>query len=248
MTAARTGGELEHATVGDGIVASNAAWTFAGPMVDGFDEHVRRSVPMYDVGHDLVGKISDFFVHSDSRVYDLGTSLGTVLDGLVARHAHRPEVQWIGIDAEESMAARARTRLAGHDSVRIETADLVTCDLEPADFVVSYYCLQFVAPKHRQDVVTKIYDALEWGGAFLWFEKVRGCDARFQDIFSLLYADFKLEQGFTADEVIGKSRSLKGVLEPFSSEGNRGMLERAGFVDVITVFKYLCFEGVLAVK
>ena len=55
-------------------------------------------------------------------------------------------------------------------------------------------------------------------------------------------------QGYNGDEINGKSRSLKGVLEPFSTQGNLDLLQRAGFVDVMTVFKYMCFEGFLAIK
>ena len=45
-----------------------------------------------------------------------------------------------------------------------------------------------------------------------------------------------------------KTRSLKGVLEPFSTAGNVDMLKRAGFSDVVTVFKHICFEGFLCIK
>jgi tRNA (cmo5U34)-methyltransferase len=93
-----------------------------------------------------------------------------------------------------------------------------------------------------------VYEALNWGGAFFCFEKVRGPDARFQDIMSAVYTDYKLEQGYTEEEIVGKARSLKGVLEPFSTEGNLGLMERCGFVDVMTIFKYACFEGFLAIK
>ena len=55
-------------------------------------------------------------------------------------------------------------------------------------------------------------------------------------------------QGYSGDEIISKSRSLKSVLEPFSHSGNMGLLERAGFKDITSVFKYLCFEGFLAIK
>ena len=65
---------------------------------------------------------------------------------------------------------------------------------------------------------------------------------------SSLYTDFKLRNGFSPDEIIAKQNSLKGVLEPFSTQGNLEMLKRAGFVDVITVMKYGCFEGFLAIK
>ena len=77
---------------------------------------------------------------------------------------------------------------------------------------------------------------------------MRGADARFQDILTSLYTDYKIEQGYSPDEIIYKSKSLKGRLEPFSTQGNLDMFARAGFKDVTTVFKYLCFEGFLAIK
>ena len=49
-------------------------------------------------------------------------------------------------------------------------------------------------------------------------------------------------------DIINKSKSLKGVMEPFSSEGNLQLLKRAGFKDIVTVFKYLNFEGFLSIK
>lgn len=80
------------------------------------------------------------------------------------------------------------------------------------------------------------------------FEKVRFPDARFQDIMSQIYIDFKLDQGFSEIDIINKSKSLKGVMEPFSSEGNLQLLKRAGFKDIVTIFKYLNFEGFLSIK
>ena len=121
-------------------------------------------------------------------------------------------------------------------------------DLEKADMIISYYTIQFIKPRERQLIFDKIYDSLNWGGAFVLFEKVRGTDARFQDIFTALYNDYKLEQGFTKEEIFDKTRSLKGVLEPFSTQGNLDLLQRAGFKDVVSIMKYVCFEGFLAIK
>ena len=80
------------------------------------------------------------------------------------------------------------------------------------------------------------------------FEKVRGSDARFQDIMSNLYVNFKTEMGFSASEILGKAESIKGVLEPFSTDGNIGLLKRAGFVDVMSIYKNICFEGFFCIK
>jgi tRNA (cmo5U34)-methyltransferase len=65
---------------------------------------------------------------------------------------------------------------------------------------------------------------------------------------SQIYNEFKLDQKFTPNKIIHKSQSLKGILEPFSSKANFDLVKRAGFKDCMSVFKYICFEGFLAIK
>ena len=235
------------AGVGDVIDAENARWRFAGEASTHFDEHVRRSIPFYAEAHDLVVKLSDFFVHDDSLVYDAGCATGTLLGALAAHHQGRA-VRLVGIDGEADMVRLARQRTAGLDAVSVTHADIAEVELEPCDLIIACYTMQFVAPRVRQVVFERFYDALSWGGGLIMFEKVRAPDARFQDMMSTLYTDYKLEQGYSGDEIVAKTRSLKGVLEPFSRDGNLGLLERAGFVDIMSVFKYVCFEGFLAIK
>lgn len=235
------------AGVGDVIEADNARWRFAGDASTHYDAHVQRSVPLYAETHELVAKLSDFFVHEGSLVYDLGCATGALLDTLARRHADRG-ARFTGIDHEADMVRLARQRNGQHASVNVIEDDLGDCVLESCELIVACYSLQFVPPRGRQALFDRIYAALEWGGGFVLFEKVRAPDARFQDIMSTLYTDYKLEQGYSGDEIVAKTRSLKGVLEPFSTAGNLGLLERAGFVDVMSVFKYVCFEGFLAIK
>lgn len=134
------------------------------------------------------------------------------------------------------------------NNIELIEDDITKFNFEKSDFIISYYTIQFIHPKLRQTLVDNIYNKLNWGGAFIIFEKVRAPDARFQDILTGLYTDFKLEQDYTPEEIIAKSRSLKGVLEPFSYLGNVDMFKRSGFVDIMPVFKYLCFEGFLCIK
>ena len=77
---------------------------------------------------------------------------------------------------------------------------------------------------------------------------MRANDARFQDYLNSSYNEFKLRNDFTESEIFSKTRSLNGVLEPFSSQGNIDMLKRAGFVDIISIFKYLNFQGFMCIK
>jgi len=235
------------ADVGDSIKAMNARWSFGGEVSEAFDEHVAKSVPFYHDGHDLVAKTSDFFLSDGATCYDLGCSTGK-LTAFLAKHNQGKDVEFIGIDVEPEMAAKARERCTPFTNVQIIAGDLLDFEFEPCDMIVAYYTIQFVKPKHRQILIDRLYSALNWGGALLLFEKVRGPDARFQDILTALYTDFKIDQGYGAEEILSKTRSLKGVLEPFSTQGNLDLLERAGFVDITTVIKYVCFEGFLAIK
>ena len=234
--------------VGHDIQTGRANWSFDGSVADTFVEHVRQSVPLYDLGHELITSISDYFVRDDSTCYEIGTSTGQLLRRLAEHHAQKADVRWIGIDAVAPMVQKARAHCAGLPNVEIIEDDALTHSFEKADLFVSYYCVQFVQPRHRQDLINRIYERLHWGGAFLMFEKVRGPDARFQDMSVAIYNDFKARNGFTADEILNKASSLKGVLEPFSTEGNLGLLRRAGFTDIMSVMKWVCFEGFLAIK
>ncbi len=234
--------------VGHGIEAENASWTFGDNVPETFVEHIRQSVPFYDEGHDLVCQLSDFFCGQESICYELGSSTGELLRKLAVHHERKPRIRWVGIDVEPAMVQRAQEHCAGLNNVTISHDDIRVFPYEQADLIVSYYTMQFVPPRDRQALFDRIYQSLHWGGAFLLFEKVRGPDARFQDILTSLYADFKSKNGISGEEILAKNRSLKGVLEPFSSDGNRGLLQRAGFCDVMSVFRYLCFEGFLAIK
>jgi tRNA (cmo5U34)-methyltransferase len=232
--------------LGDGISADNASWTFAG-VSDHFDTHVSRSVPFYHEGQDLIVRVADYFLLDDSTCYDLGCSTGTLLKRL-AEHNQSKRIRFFGIDVEEGMVRKAADKCRGHANIEVLQYDILELELQKTDLVILYYTMQFVRPRNRQMMFDRIYAALNWGGALLCFEKVRGADARFQDILTGVYTEFKIEQGYTSEEMVAKTRSLKGVLEPFSTEGNLNLMKRAGFVDVMSVFKYACFEGFLAIK
>jgi len=234
--------------VGHSIDARNASWNFGGNVPDTFVDHIRQSVPLYEEGHDLICQLSDFFCVNGSVCYELGVSTGELLNKLAQHNANKPDIRWVGLDVELAMIDKAREHCKDVKNIEILQEDIRLFKYENADLMVSYYCMQFVPPRDRQEIFNKIYESLNWGGAFILFEKVRGPDARFQDILASLYNDYKTRNGFSAEEILSKTRSLKGILEPFSSEGNLGLLKRAGFVDVMTIQKYISFEGFVAIK
>jgi tRNA (cmo5U34)-methyltransferase len=232
---------------GDKINTKNANWSFAGEVPINFDNHIGKSVPMYKEGHDLICRLSDFFLSDNSKSYEIGSSTGELTKKL-ADHNNHKKVNFIGIDPILEMVDVANEKCKDVSNISFVCDDILNLALEKSDLIVSYYTIQFIKPRIRQLVFNKIYESLNWGGAFILFEKVRACDARFQDMMTALYTDYKLEQGYSGEEIVSKTRSLKGVLEPFSTQGNLDLLKRAGFTDITSVFKYVSFEGFLAIK
>lgn len=237
---------MKPSEAGDGIISNVGRWSFGGDVPQRFDAHVSKSVPGYIEGHNLICDILPFFSMHGGLICDIGCSTGVLTQKMSEKVVGLSDV--IGIDVEESMIELARKRTEGLNNVSYFVGSFLEAEIDTCDVCVAYYTLQFISPKFRQLAVDKIYESLRWGGAFILFEKIRGADARFQDIYTALYHDFKIDQGYSPAEVMNKSRSLRGILEPFSLAGNMELLNRAGFKDVAPVFQNLCFQGLLAVK
>ena len=230
------------------ILKKNSNWNFKGNVYKYFDKHIKKSVPLYLETHDLYLNLSDFFLQDNSKIIDLGSSTGTYLNKLYLRHyTNQKKIKFIGIDNTKEMITFCKKEYK-NKKISFKKGDIFKLDLSGSCIISSFYTIQFISPKKRQMIINKIYKSLNWGGAFFFIEKVRGSDARFQDILTQTYSEFKLSQGFNPNEIMAKTSSLKGVLEPFSTEGNIQLLKRSGFKDIMTVFKYGCFEGFLAIK
>ena len=121
-------------------------------------------------------------------------------------------------------------------------------NFKKSDLIISFYTIQFIKQKFRQKLINKIYKSLNWGGGFFFVEKVRSYDARTQDMNNEIYIEWKKIMGFSDEEINSKTKSLKGVLDPFSSKGNLDMLKRSGFRDISVIGKFICFEVILAIK
>ena len=83
-----------------------------------------------------------------------------------------------------------------HRQIKFLNKNVVNYKLKKTDFIICFYTLQFIHPKHRQNVLNKIFKSLNWGGALFLVEKVRSYDARTQDQLTTIYEEFKLYNVF----------------------------------------------------
>jgi tRNA (cmo5U34)-methyltransferase len=227
------------------IFSKPSDWKFDKNVTKNFESHISKSVPFYELSHKLTVNISEFFLKNNSLYYDLGCSTGTLLQKIYKRHLLK-KIKYVGIDESAPMIVKAKK--FKKKNIKFHKSNLRDINFHKSDFITSLYSMQFINPKYRQNLFRKIYNSLNWGGGFVIFEKIRGNDARFQDILNFSYFDFKRENGLSSEEIINKELSLRSILEPYTINANIDFLKRAGFKDIMPISQYLCFIGFLAIK
>ena len=218
-------------------------WTFSANVVKVFDEHIRNSVPLYDLFQKEIASMSVYFSQHNSKIIDIGTSTGSLINLLVDYNSHR-NVSFIGIDVEPDMVEECKTR---YSEIKFQVLDAVECDYTNASVVTSMLTLQFMEHFKRKEVLKRIYNQMNLNGALFIVEKVRSVDVEIHDIYSDLYYDFKREN-FNATEILDKNQSLRGVMKPITMNENIEMLKSVGFKKVDIFMKINNFVGILAIK
>lgn len=238
---------LAKLSVGDGIKTNPGSWEFSADVAGCFNKHVMKSVPFYLDTQALVVALSDWFVVQNSTIVDLGCATGTTISDLVRRH-YGKNARYIGIDKSAPMIEQAHKTLDGYARVDLKTADIADFEYPKINLALCLYTLQFMNPDNRLALCQKIYNSLCRRGALILTEKVLDNDTVVADAYTQIYAGHKLNQGFTTEEIYGKTESLRGVLVPLTLEENIHLLHRAGFDRVSVFFKWCNFAGILAVK
>lgn len=225
-------------------------WAFDEAVTGCFDDMLARSIPQYAVMRDAVARIAARHARPDTAIVDLGCSRGEALAPLVERLGGRN--RFIGVEVSPPMLAAARERFADH--IRFGVVEILDMDLRNAfpecraSVVLSILTLQFTPIEYRLEIVGRVFDALEPGGAFVLVEKVLGSGPGLNRLFVDEYLALKERNGYSREEIDRKRFSLEGVLVPVTAAWNEDMLRGCGFRSVDCFWRLLNFAGWIAVK
>jgi tRNA (cmo5U34)-methyltransferase len=236
-------------STGDNISSPQGNWEFTAQVAANFNDHVRKSVPFYDVTQELVLQLSDWFVYKGATVYDIGCATGTTLMALAQRHSAK-QLQLIGVDESPQMLAKVGGNTQLPDNIQLFDRDIFDVDLAPASasLILSLYTLQFIPTQKRGQLLRKLYNGLNRRGAFILVEKVLDSDPLLTDIYIQQHWAQKQAMGFDVGEIYNKAAALRGVLTPLSTAENIEMLQDAGFDRVSVCFKWCNFAAFIAIK
>lgn len=228
--------------------ARPGSFVFDKHVVRVFENMISRSVPGYAHTLMLTGMLAGAYARANTRLYDLGCSLGGSLRACINSLNGR-KVLCTGVDASAAMINCCASKLDKQQvSARLICSDLRDLRFEVASFVVLNWTLQFIPLADRREVVSRVYDALIPGGALLLSEKIHAEDAQVQALLEARHARFKQAQGYSRPEIDAKRRSLQGVLMTETLHTHHRRLQQAGFKQVTQVARNLNFVSLLAVK
>ncbi|MDP0498693.1 MAG: methionine biosynthesis protein MetW [Verrucomicrobiota bacterium JB022] len=224
------------------IQTHSSNWVFDEHVAPHFDEHVRKSVPDYDRVQELAASFSDWFTYPGCTVIDFGASTGETMRRI--RERHSKDIRLVGYDNSMAMIAQAAQKGIG---VTFQDLERLTA-LPHFSYGVALYTLQFLRPGPRRELLARIGDRLELGGAMMIVEKVMGSCSTTQDIIQQLYWDMKLANGLTPAQVLNKAQALRGCMFPQTMQENEADFRAAGFSQIEVVFKDVQFCGWLLIR
>ncbi len=215
-----------------------------------FPDMIKRSVPGYSTVIATTGVLAKRYFTTDSRIYDLGCSLGAAT--LTMRKALQGEQgEIIAVDNSASMIERAKALVAQDPAdfpLRFQQADICDIEIKDASMVVLNYTLQFISPAQRQGLLDNIFQGLRPGGILVLSEKIAFDDAHKQSLFIDLHHSFKKANGYSELEISQKRQAIDNVLIPETIPQHRQRLIQAGFSSADVWFQCFNFASLLAVK
>lgn len=210
--------------------------TFSFDTIQDFDSHILKSIPEYSQLMNLVLSMSEYFLLSDTNVYDIGCSTGKLLKSIQTDK----KINRIGIDYSENLLPKS-------DDIKFLNIDLnKPFTFNNASIIYSIFTMQFIEKRNRLNLINSIYDGLLDGSIFIIAEKVYSDYPIIQDMNTFLYYDFKKEN-FTNDEILNKEKDLRSIMRLSTSKENDSLL-KSKFKTVETFWKHLNFEAKVCIK
>ena len=212
-----------------------------------FDDMLSRSVPFYNEVRELIISLILKEQKDGLKVLDLGFSTAKFLLELHSKMSC--DMKLVGIDNSQAMLSRAKAKAKAYGAnITLEFADMLEYEYQDEDIIVANYTLQFIRPLHGLKLISKLHNALNENGIFIFSEKVVFDNKKLDKQLIDIYYEYKKSQGYSEYEIAQKREALENVLVPFTIKENIKMCKDAGFSQINTIFQWANFVTFVARK
>ena len=220
---------------------------------EGFDEHIDKSIRGYqDLLTDVVS-LSRYFVERDTNVYDIGCSTGKLTEAMLKKNQDIEDVHYYGIEVADGFVGDMKSREIKLNSdyswnkIKFLHEDVRDSMISNASLITSVFTLQFMSMRDRLPMIKKVYNGLNEGGAFIFAEKTICENAKFQEMITFNFYDYK-RKFFDTKDIMDKEQTLRNIMKPNTWKQIEKYIYDAGFKDVQPFWRNHMFVGAIAVK
>ena len=225
-------------------------FNFDDKVAEVFPDMIKRSVPGYESIIRHLGTFARLLVTDNSRVYDLGSSLGAASLSM-RRNISATGVEIIAVDNSAAMVERCQKIFTAFESdipVKVVHDSIENVDIINASMVVLNFTLQFIDKNNRAALLKKIADGLNPGGLLVLSEKIHFSNPVTQKLIEDMHLDFKRENGYSELEISQKREALQDILLPETFDEHRNRLLSAGFRSADIWYQQYNFASIVAMK
>ena len=232
----------------DDIYRSSTAqivdFAFTEEVAAVFPDMIRRSVTGYETIIPVTGLIAARHLGEAGTAYDLGCSLGATTLAILSQSEAR-DIRIVGVDSSLPMIKGAQENITDPRAQFIHQ-DLRDTPLSDAKVVILNLVLQFIAPEHRLQVISRIRSEMRNDGLLILTEKVRHEDTWLHQFYDDTHMAWKRANGYTEMEVSGKRNALENVMKIDTEATHTERLAEAGFGRVLQWYRCLNWTSFLA--
>ncbi|MHA3892120.1 class I SAM-dependent methyltransferase [Acinetobacter sp. GXMZU3951] len=216
-------------------------------VVDGYDEHIRKLIPGYELTHQQVDAILSHHYGEQAQVQILvvGCGTGYELQYLAQKH---PNWQFTAIDPSHVMLCKAKQRLEKHGvlhRVRFIHGDTKSLANEPMfDAVLSILVAHFIPLESKQSFFKDIFSGLKPNGMLLTYDLMKESEAH----EVLVLKQFCENNGLSAGQSEKMVERLQHDFFLVSPKMGQQLLSNVGFKKVKTYSQLMNYYGFCAVK
>ena len=220
---------------------------------EGFDNHIEMSIRGYNHLHDDIINLSRYFVEDYTDVVDIGCSTGKTIAAMAEQNKEfAPNTHYVGVEVAEGfksdMEERQKILTESYtNQFTFEFQDIRQYEFNNCSLVTSIFTLQFMPMKDREEVIGRIYDGLNTGGAFIFSEKTVANNARIQEMMTFTFYDYK-RKNFSTEDIMTKEVTLRNMLKPNTWNELEDMILGAGFRTIQPFWQNFLFVGAIALK
>ena len=230
--------------------ATTSGFRFDEQVVKVFPDMIARSVPGYELVVPMIGLLARRYAQPDSRIYDLGCSLGAASIAM-SLSLRSNDVEIIAVDNSEAMVARCKKNVAENCApvpIQVLLQNMLDTPIENASVVVLNFTLQFLDREQRQTLINQVATGLRDGGVLIISEKICFEDQQEQVQQTDWHHDFKRTQGYSDLEIAQKRNALDEVLRPDTETVHFERLQQAGLNNPRRWFQCFSFVSYIAFK